>query len=272
MKNISIYISLVCALILPHMTIAQSYRSLVNDGNDMYKEKKYDDAEIQYKKSAEKKADRLEGHFNLGNTLYRKGDYKGAMEAYKKAITKVTDQKQASQSLYNIGNSFLDAADKVAKNPAMAQAGDQAGNAAMEGYKQAVEAYKHSLKLNPKDEEARYNLAYAQRKMLELQQQQQNKKDNKQNKDQQKKDNQKQQDQKKNDQQKKDNQQQQEQNQQQQKSEQDKMKEKQEPQRENKMSKEQAERILEALKNDEKDLQKKLKAKIRTRVQVDKDW
>lgn len=271
MKNISIYLFLVCVLLLSHMTIAQSYRSLVNDGNNMYKEKKYNDAEIQYKKSAEKNADRLEGHFNLGNTLYRKGDYKGAMEAYKKAIRKVTDQKQASQSLYNIGNSFLDAADKVAKNPAMAQAGDQAGNAAMEGYKQAVEAYKHSLKLNPKDEEARYNLAYAQRKMLELQQQQQNQKDNKQNKDQQKKDNQKQQDQKQNDQQKKDNQQQQ-QNQQQQKSEQEKMKEKQEQQKENKMSKEQAERILEALKNDEKDLQKKLKAKIRTRVQVDKDW
>lgn len=272
------FIFFVChgVLLLDNLS-AQSYRSLVNGGNDLYSEKKYDDAAVEYEKSLKKNPERTEGYFNLGNTKFRKGDYKSAMEDYKKGIMKVRDKSQAAQSLYNIGNSFLDAAEKASQNPAANQMGEQANQAKMEGYKQAVEAYKQSLKLDPKDEDTRYNLAYAQKKLLQLQQQQQNQKDNKQNKDQkQNKDDKNKQDQKKNDQDNKDDkkQQQQQQNQQEKgkESEADKTKQQPQQQKENKMSKEQAERILDALKNDEKDLQKKLKKKANVRIQVDKDW
>lgn len=260
-----------------HSVTAQSYRSLVNGGNELFSGKKYDDAEVAYQKSLQKNPERIEGYFNLGNTLYRKGDYKNAMEQYSKGIVKVTDSKEAARSLYNIGNSFLDAAEKASNNPAAQQLGDEAGKAKMEGYTQAAKAYKQSLKIDPKDEDARYNLAYAMKKLEELKQQQNQKNDQQKNQDKKQKQDQekqnKQDQQNKNDQQKQDQQkQQQNQNEQDKGKESEAEKQRQQEQQKNQMSKQQAERILDALKNDEKELQKKIKAKIRARVQVEKDW
>ena len=281
MRTIFSLLTLLLIALCPLVIFAQSYRSLVNGGNELYVTKKYDDAEVEYKKSVSKDSTRLEGFFNLGNSLYRKGDQKSALEAYKKGMYKVTDTKQAAQTLHNIGNSFLDAAEKASQHPAAGQMGEEAGKLQQEGLKQEIEAYKHSLKLNAHDEDTRYNLAYAKKKLEELKQQsQQNKNDKNKNQDKNQKQNQdkqnKQDEQKKNDQ-KEDQKQQQQQQQEQEKgkeSEAEKMRRQQEQQqqKENMMNKQQAERILDALKNDERDVQKKLKAKARVRVQVEKDW
>jgi len=110
---------------------------------------------------------------------------------------------------------------------------------AQQKYDESIEAYKKSLRNNPNDNETRYNLIAAQKM--------------KDNKDQNKQDQQKQQqeqDQKKQEQQKQD-QQQQDQN----------------------MSKEDAQRLLNAVQQDENDLQKN-KKKIRNvkNKQIEKNW
>ena len=145
------------------------------------------------------------------------------------------------------------------------------GNSLLMGGKlqESIEAYKNSLKLKPENMEAKYNLAYAQdllKKQQEQQKQEQNKQDKQdqnQNKDQNKdknKDNNenKDQDKKQNDQQE-DNQNQQQQ---------------QQRQQEQGISKEDAERLLNSIANDEKNVQEKVKlAKAaNARVKTLKNW
>ncbi len=265
---------------------AQSYRSAVNEGNEYYNTQKYDRATEKYEQAAVDEPERPESYFNAGNAAYRNENIKAALEQYEKAGVRVKDRETLARTLYNAGNTFLNAADKGTENPVLKEAaGDQAGNLQMEGYKQAIEMYKKTLKLTPGDEDARYNLTYAKKKLEDLKKQEQNK-----NQDQKKDQKQKQKDDKKQDQknkdknkqeeqQKKDKQDQQQQKKQNQKSDEEKEKAKKEEQKqqpksekEQNMSKQQAEQILRALQRDEKDLQKKKRKKQGNRVNVEKDW
>ncbi|MCB2204378.1 tetratricopeptide repeat protein [bacterium] len=262
---------------------AQSYRSTVNEGNEYYSQQEYDRAREKYEQASVEEPDRVESYFNNGNAAYRADDIKAALEAYEKAGTRVENPDQLATTFYNAGNTFLQAADKGMENPLLQQAaGGQGGDMRMQGYLHAIDMYKRALKLRPADEEARYNLTYAKKKLEELQQQQQNKDQNKDQKKDQKQDKNKDQDQKdksKDEQQQKKDQQQQDQQQQQNQKDQDQKEDakkneqqKSKPEQEQKMSKQQAEQILRALEREEKALQKKKRAKVNARANVEKDW
>jgi Ca-activated chloride channel family protein len=211
----------------------QSERSLIREGNRTYKQKKFADAEVNYRKALEKNRDVKQGEFNLGDALYKQDRFDEAANQYRDAATKLSDPKAKAEALYNLGNAQL----RNKKIP------------------ESIASYKEALKLNPNDLDTKYNLEYAKMLLQKQQQQQQNqKKDQKQNK--QKQDQEKQQ---KDQQQKQDQQKQAQQKQQQEEKKQQ-------------ISKQDAERILEALKNEEKDVQKKLHKKVPARVKVEKDW
>lgn len=214
----------------------QSVRSLVHDGNTEYTEGKYTDAEVNYRKALEKESELVQGHFNLGNALYRQGKQEEAVRQYEQAINRAVDAETKANGFYNIGNSFL----------------------SEQKYQEAVQSYVEGLKLNPEDADAKHNLSYALEMLKQQQQQQQQQQDNK-NKNQQ---NQNQKDQQQNQQQQQRNQEQPPQQRQPQPSSQ--------PQRQ--MSKEQAERILDVLKNSERDIQKKLRVRQAVRAKGEKDW
>lgn len=185
-----------------------------------------------------------------GNKAYEAKKYTESEELYRKALDK---KPQSLEANYNVGNAlykqkkYLDAASKY--NSLINNTQDKRergfiyhnmGNSYLKANKleEGIKAYKESLKLNPTDKETKFNLAYAQRMLVQQQQQQQNNKNDK--KDQNKKDDkQNQQNQPNKDQQNKDQQ-------------------NQEPQNKN-ISQEDANRILEAMQNDEKELHKKLK-------------
>ena len=119
---------------------------------------------------------------------------------------------------------------------------------------QCIEAYKEALRNNPHDDETRYNLALAQKQLKDQQQQQQQ---NQQNQD---KEQQKQEQKQEDKQQDKDRQ---EQNQQQ----------NQQQQNQNQMSKENAEQLLNAVMQDEKDVQDKVKKQLQMQGRkLEKDW
>ncbi|MBA4323241.1 MAG: hypothetical protein C0408_10540, partial [Odoribacter sp.] len=176
--------------------------------------------------------DMFQGHFNLGDAYYKQGRYDEAIQSYKNSLQYTDDKENHSKVYHNIGNSLLK----------------------QQKYQESIGAYKNSLKQNPDDLETKYNLSYA---LNMLKQDQQKNKDDKnkdknkdQNKDQQQQQNQDQKDQNKDKQQ---NQQQQQ-------------------QQKNQISKEEAQRILEALKNNETNTQKKLR-KVKGKPAVtDKDW
>ena len=249
-KQIKFYTLVILFLLAFVSLFAQNPQKDVREGNNLYKDKKYNLAELEYKRSIEKKPDNFEGNYNLGNAYYRQGKYDEASKQFIQSTGVNNDKANQAKSYYNMGNAQYKA----------------------EKYQESVDAYKMALRLNPNDDDARYNLSSA---LLKLKQQQNEnkddkKKDGKDNKDQQKKD-QQQQEQQKKDQQKKDQQNQQKQEQQDQaKKEQEK---KEQQARQPKISKEDAERMLKALKNDEKNLQKKLAKRFEASGGTpEKDW
>lgn len=242
------YIILTAVLLLFGISepYAQSLRSLNNNGVEKYKDKKFADAEVNFKKGLDKAPANFITNFNLGDAYYQQKRYDEALKSYQTALNQTQTKTEKAKVYHNIGNSLLKS----------------------NQFKESIDAYKKSLRLNPDDEETKYNLSYAL-SMLKNQQNQKNQDKNQQNKDQDKKQDQnKDQNQKNKDQQNKEKQQNQNQ-QQNQSASQDATKQKQQ---QNKISKQEAERILQALKNNEKELQKKLRKQKGTPIKTDKDW
>ncbi|MDR1202455.1 MAG: tetratricopeptide repeat protein, partial [Tannerellaceae bacterium] len=202
-------------------------RKNVRDGNKLYTNEKYTEAEVAYRKSLEVNPRSIEGTYNLGDALYKQQKYPEAAEQY---------QLIAGQS-----EKLLQ--DNPANSQRLAQVYHNLGNIGMQNkeYAKSVEAYKQSLRLNPKDDETRYNLALAQ-KLLEDQQNEDQNQDNQNQDDQQ-------------DQEQKDDQQQQ----QQQDNNQQENKTQEEQQQNEQMSQDNAQQILDAFLQDEKDTQEKVK-------------
>ncbi len=209
---------------------------------------------------AQKESDEV----RTGNRHYNKKKYTEAEIEYRKALVKNNKSFEAN---YNLGNALFrqgkyNEAYQQYKT-ALPFAGDNKKKLASELHnmgntligenkiQEAIDSYKMALKNNPADNDTRYNLAYAQ--MLLKKQQQENKDNKNNNKDKQNKD--------------KDQQQQP-------KNEPDKEKKQEQPQpQQPQMSKENAQQILEALQQDEKDTQDKAKkAQVHGRKKADKDW
>lgn len=226
---------------------AQSTRSSVNKGVDLYNKKKFVDSEVEFKKGLEKSPKNFQANFNLGDSYYKQGKYKEALKAYGAALSNTDNKKLKSLTYHNIGNSLIKS-DKI---------------------KESIGAYINSLKLDPNDMATKYNLSYALDMLKNRKKNQKNKNDkNKNNKNNQ---NKKDQNQSKNNKNKKD-QNKENQNQQQKKNQQKKQENRQNQQEPNKISKQQAQAILNALNNNEIELQKKLRKMKGTPNKTGKDW
>lgn len=242
---------LLIILIIP--TIIYS-KTTANDhikkGNSLYNKQKHKDAEIEYRKALELEPGSNIAKYNLGNSLYRQGRFDEAMKMFDVVDRNKFNKKALGNSYHNLGNSYLQ----------------------NKQYEQSIESYKKALINNPKDNDTKYNLEYARRMLQQQlqsqnQQQKQNQNNNKDN-NQQQKQNQQQNDQKDN----KDKQNQNSQNQQQNKDDRQDMQQTQQQQQKQNISKEDAERILQALMNKEKEMQKQMKKQNAVRGRLSKNW
>ncbi len=190
-------------------------------------------------------------YIRQGNKLFRAGKFAEAEVDYRKAIEKNAKNPQAA---YNLGNALLAQKKDSAAIVQYQQAAKLETNQKRRSYAyhnigvicqghqmygEAIEAYKEALRNNPNDDETRYNLELCKRQQKQQQQNQQNQqqKQNKDNKDKQDKNK---------DQNEQDQQKQQDKKQQQ---------EQQKPQ----MSKENAEQLLNAAMQEEKNTQQRIK-------------
>ncbi len=198
-----------------------------------------------------------------GNRNFEKGDFKAAEKDYRKALEL---NRESTRGQFNLGtavyrnNNFEEAgkiysglAEKKNSRDVQSKVFHNLGNSLLQAkeYEKSIQAYKNALLNDPKNLDTKYNLEYAKRmlKKQQQQQQQQNQDKKEDQKDQKDKQQQPQDQQQRNDQQK-------------------------QPQDQKKISKEDAERMLEALKNDEKQTMqkvKKQKAKVQV-VGIEKDW
>ncbi|MES2566947.1 MAG: tetratricopeptide repeat protein [Bacteroidota bacterium] len=248
LADLKTYVPLYFIFLFSLTGFAQKEKIVLRDGNESYYGGKPMEAANYYKKSLKEKQDYYKANFNLGDAYYK------TAELIKTGKIKTPNPKMTPDSAANLvydqaSQQFEVVAKSVSNADTIQKAWHNYGNSKLmqKSYEDAILGYKKSLKLNPKDEDTRYNLAYAQKKLAEQQKNQ--KKDDK--KDQDKKD-------QKEDQKDKKEQKEQE------------KKEAAQPQ----MSKEQAEKMLNALKNDEKKMQalRKKKGDPGQKVKVEKDW
>ncbi len=245
MKHCSFLLFTFYFLLFTLISFAQGERKHIREGNQQYDKNQYQDAEISYRKAIDKNNRTYEGAFNLGDALYKEKKYEDAANSFEMLTSQESDKNAKAGVYHNLGNSLLQS----------------------KKYEESIGAYKNALRNNPGDSDTKYNLAYAQA-MLSKQQQQQKQDQNQENKEQDKK----QQGEDKKNQKEQDNNKEQdkgEQNEQ----EKSKQKEQQQP-KPDKISKEDAQRLLDALNNEEKDVQEKLK-KIdvkATKIKIEKDW
>jgi tetratricopeptide (TPR) repeat protein len=237
------YSLILAALLMVILANGQNDRKVIRDGVRAYKDEEFGEAEVQFRKAENINPESFEAEFNTGAALYAQEKYEETVKQYESLLEQSDDNGRTAQIWHNIGNSLLEA----------------------QQYGPSIEAYKNSLRKNPSDQDTRYNLAYAKQMLKEQQQNQEQNKDQQnqeQNKDQQ------------NQEQNKD-QQDQEQNKDQQDQEQnkDQQDQKQQP-RPQEISMEDAERMLNAIQQQEKDVKEKVDKEkaAATKVKTEKDW
>jgi tetratricopeptide (TPR) repeat protein len=247
------FIILVLLMLQASFLFAQQEKKYIKKGNELYLQQNYKDAEKSYRQSVGKKEKTVEGNFNLGDALYKQKKYGEAGEQFNKIVSGSNNKQVLAKAYHNLGNSMLES----------------------KKLEESVAAYKKSLLNNPQDDETRYNLAYAQEKLKQKQNQDKNNKNNKNNKDKNKdnKDKDKNKDKNKDDKNKNDKDKKDQDKDKQDKDKQNQDNKDQQP-NPNNVSKDDAERMLEALNNDEKQTQDKLKNKKLkgAKLNITKDW
>jgi len=213
---------------------SQTEKKYIREGNNHFEKSEFDQSEISYRKALEEQSDSYKALFNLGDALYKQDKFEDAAGEFNTLSQTGIDEISRARSFHNLGNSLLKA----------------------NRIEESIQAYKNALRNYPDDLETKYNLAYAQDLLKQQQQQKEQDQDNSEN------DNREQEDKEKDQKDQQQNEQQQQQDQQ------------QEQQPEPQISKEDAKRLLEALAENEKELQEKLKkAEARkNRVVVRKNW
>ncbi len=132
-------LSALAMFIFVSASLADNERQLLREGNRLFEEGQYAEAEAKYRKSLEIDPDNFRAWHNLGNSLYHQGRIDEAAEVYRQLIRQAPSDDARAAGWHNLGNSLL-----------------AEGNIA-----ESIEAYKEGLRLAPMDEDTRYNLAYA---------------------------------------------------------------------------------------------------------------
>lgn len=217
-------------------------RKAIRSGNSAYNEQRYGAAEAEYNKAIKENAGSKEASFNLANTYYRQQRWDDALKEYQHYLTlENEDQDKMSAAWSNMGNTYLKKKANE-KGEQKAQQG-QGREKQTDNLQMSMEAYKNALRFNPKDDATRYNLAVVQKMIKDKEEQgggggqdqkQEDKKDDKKDQNQ-------------------------DQNQNQDPKQDDKKEDKKDQQNQNQMSQDNIQQILQAIEQDEKGTQERVK-------------
>jgi Ca-activated chloride channel homolog len=122
--------------------MADSVASRNRQGNKLYTDGKYQEAEKAYLDAQGAEPGRPELLYNMGNALLRQKKYDQAVQALHQAVNKGNLGLQGN-GWYNLGNALYENGK----------------------YKEAADAYIQTLKINPADREAKQNLELALKKL-----------------------------------------------------------------------------------------------------------
>ena len=149
-------------LIVSSIAVGQEWRDSLDVARNAYENKDYSKA-LKYYESAQKKApENIDLSDEMGQSAYKAREFEKAEKIYQQNGGNKKSNKAKSENYHNVGNSRM-----KSKN-----------------FQGAVDAYKESLRMNPNDEQTRYNLSEAIRQLKneEKKKQNQDKKENQQDK------------------------------------------------------------------------------------------
>ena len=237
-------------------TTVKKERNHIRAGNNLFHNKRYAEAEVEYRKALQVAPQSAVAQFNLATALLMQGGGAAGQDDKNNPV------KQAADML-------TDLAKHAPTKSLRSKANYDLGNLAYgsQQYDQAVQLYKQALREDPADDQARYNLRMAQ---LKQQQQNKNQNQNQDKKDKDKKDQDKK-DQDKKDQDKKDQDKKNQDQNNQDKKDQDKQ------QQQGGMSQQNAEQVLKTMQNQENATQQRINAaraqqERRERARTNRKW
>ena len=126
------------------------YKKNMDAGYSNFEDEDYEDARYYFQKAVDENPLDFKANYNLANSYFRLEDYESASELYSSFADMAPTNFDKAKAYHNLGNTHM-VTNKL---------------------KEAIEAYKQALRLNPSDEATRYNLAYAQELLKEQQQNQ----------------------------------------------------------------------------------------------------
>ena len=240
MKSLILILTL---LIISFAVYAQEERKIIREGNESFNNGDFNNAESSYKKAFEMNPENFQMFNNIGASQYRNSMYTESAMTYENLLKMAGNRQDKADAFYNIGNSYLQAAD----------------------YQKSIEAYQNALRMDPTHDKSRYNMSVAT-KIQEQQQQEQDQQQEQGDGDGENENDKQDQDGDKDEEQSNDGDENQDEKQED---------EKDAPQpKENEMTREEMERFLESLQQQEKDVQEKVnKEKFKTQQRVvEKEW
>ena len=138
MNKLVKYLTIIIFLSSVLTVSAQNDEKAIRKGNRQYKKANYTEAIAKYKEVIEASPNNTKAIFNLGDAYYGLQQYDSAYATFEKVVEMSPDAKLKSDAVFNMGNCLL----------------------AQDKYYDAFNIYKVSLKLNPENENALYNLEY----------------------------------------------------------------------------------------------------------------
>lgn len=138
MKTLLLHIT--SLLLLASTALAQDAEDHLRKGNEFYKVGDFANAKTEYLAARDMDIQDARAAFNLGNAMFRLNEFGPAVQQFDAVVSLSKDALMQAKAFHNKGNCLLSIKD----------------------YQASVEAFKEALRRDPGDDEARYNLVYAQ--------------------------------------------------------------------------------------------------------------
>jgi tetratricopeptide (TPR) repeat protein len=220
---------------------SQNINKEIRKGVKLFQDSSYAKAEQKFRNALQKDQNSFISSFNLADAIYKQENYEQSESLFKALTEKAENKEEKSMAFHNLGNSLFKQ-DKI---------------------EESIEAYKNALRNNPSDLDSKYNLSLAQNLLKE---QEENKEEEEEEEEKEEKEKEEEKESEKESENESENADENSEKQDQEKP--------QEPTDPNEMTDEEAQQMLDALEQQEKDLQEDLQKKKGKAVnlKIEKDW
>lgn len=145
-----IIVGIVLLLVTSPIIFGQEWRDSLREARKLYTQKNYEQSFRVYRSAQKLAPKEIDLSDEVGQSAYKAGKYEEAENIYGQSSSMKGSANQKGVNYRQIGNARMK----------------------QQKYAEAVESYKESLRNNPNDEDARYNLAEANRKLNQQKEQQ----------------------------------------------------------------------------------------------------